>query len=165
MGGKWGAISKLHAFPKAEDHLTQKTLSGAIVTLLGGAIMVLLLAHELSSVLTPEHSGAAGRSAARPSHWQTSPPSPPFPPFSPSPRPPPSPLLPLTALLHEFFFMLTARGDPTSAQSTPSNRSVTTHPSIPSTPLSPLSDPTVTLLGVAIMVVLLRSRALVCAHA
>ncbi|CAI6003386.1 unnamed protein product [Closterium sp. NIES-65] len=54
MGGKWGAISKLHAFPKAEDHLTQKTLSGAIVTLLGVAIMVVLFAHELSFVLTPE---------------------------------------------------------------------------------------------------------------
>ncbi|CAI5509404.1 unnamed protein product [Closterium sp. Naga37s-1] len=66
MGGKWGAISKLHAFPKAEDHLTQKTLSGAIVTLLGGAIMVLLLAHELSSVLTPEpgHSDSAGLGVA-----------------------------------------------------------------------------------------------------
>ncbi|CAI5521043.1 unnamed protein product, partial [Closterium sp. Naga37s-1] len=95
MGGKWGAISKLHAFPKAEDHLTQKTLSGAIgtyfpgsvprtcsptkpkaddhlaqktvsgaivtsmctvalVTLLGVAIMVVLFAHKLSFVLTPE---------------------------------------------------------------------------------------------------------------
>ncbi|CAI5521234.1 unnamed protein product [Closterium sp. Naga37s-1] len=54
MGGKWGAISKLHAFPKAEDHLTQKTLSGAIVTLLGVAIMVVLFAHELSFVFTPE---------------------------------------------------------------------------------------------------------------
>ncbi|CAI5459817.1 unnamed protein product [Closterium sp. Yama58-4] len=54
MGGKWGAISKLHAFPKAEDHLTQKTLSGAIVTLLGVATMMVLFAHELSFVLTPE---------------------------------------------------------------------------------------------------------------
>eukprot|EP00475_Leptophrys_vorax_P005411 TRINITY_DN13273_c0_g3_i2.p1 TRINITY_DN13273_c0_g3~~TRINITY_DN13273_c0_g3_i2.p1 ORF type:complete len:374 (-),score=8.29 TRINITY_DN13273_c0_g3_i2:23-1144(-) len=54
MGGRWGAISKLHAFPKPEDHLTQKTISGAVVTLLGVTVMAVLFAHELSFVLTPE---------------------------------------------------------------------------------------------------------------
>ncbi|CAI7863043.1 unnamed protein product, partial [Closterium sp. NIES-53] len=102
MGGKWGAISKLHAFPKAEDHLTQKTLSGAIVTLLGVAIMVVLFAHELSFVLTPEvHEEEASAAAVEWSSVHTA--NPPLP-FFPLPSPPllsppllSPPLLPLTS--------------------------------------------------------------------
>lgn len=49
---KWGSISRLHAFPRAEDHLQQKTTSGAFVTLLGLATIVILFVHELGFYLS-----------------------------------------------------------------------------------------------------------------
>lgn len=52
MAVKWGAISRLHAFPRAEDHLQQKTTSGAFVTLLGLATIILLFVHELGFYLS-----------------------------------------------------------------------------------------------------------------
>eukprot|EP00271_Cylindrocystis_brebissonii_P022599 TRINITY_DN874_c0_g1_i1.p1 TRINITY_DN874_c0_g1~~TRINITY_DN874_c0_g1_i1.p1 ORF type:complete len:370 (+),score=50.40 TRINITY_DN874_c0_g1_i1:278-1387(+) len=48
MGVRLGAISRLHAFPRAQDHLTSKTVAGAIVTLLGVLTMVVLFIHELN---------------------------------------------------------------------------------------------------------------------
>ncbi|XP_021907303.1 endoplasmic reticulum-Golgi intermediate compartment protein 3 [Carica papaya] len=46
------ALKSLDAFPRAEEHLLQKTQSGAIVSLLGLAIMATLFLHELRYYLT-----------------------------------------------------------------------------------------------------------------
>lgn len=51
--GRFSGITKLHAFPRPEAHLTQKTASGAIVTLLGLATIFALFVHELAFFLTP----------------------------------------------------------------------------------------------------------------
>jgi hypothetical protein len=45
--GKWAAIKNLDAFPRAEDHLMQKTSSGAAVSAVGLIIMAILFIHEL----------------------------------------------------------------------------------------------------------------------
>eukprot|EP00899_Mesostigma_viride_P021692 jgi/Mesvir1/29524/Mv07019-RA.1 len=49
---KWQAISKLDAFPRTEEHLTQKTSSGALVTIFGVVLIVTLFVTELSAYLT-----------------------------------------------------------------------------------------------------------------
>lgn len=46
------SIKSLDAFPRAEEHLLQKTQSGAVVSLLGLFIMATLFLHELSYYLT-----------------------------------------------------------------------------------------------------------------
>ncbi|KAK7832252.1 endoplasmic reticulum-golgi intermediate compartment protein 2 [Quercus suber] len=46
------AIKSIDAFPRAEDHLLQKTQSGALVSVVGLAIMALLFLHELRYYLT-----------------------------------------------------------------------------------------------------------------
>lgn len=45
--GRWQAIKNLDAFPRAEDHLMQKTSSGAAVSAVGLFIMAILFVHEL----------------------------------------------------------------------------------------------------------------------
>lgn len=45
-------IKNLDAFPRAEDHLLQKTQSGALVSVIGLIIMVTLFVHELGYYLT-----------------------------------------------------------------------------------------------------------------
>ncbi|XP_010532527.1 PREDICTED: endoplasmic reticulum-Golgi intermediate compartment protein 3 [Tarenaya hassleriana] len=45
------ALRSLDAFPRAEDHLLQKTQSGAIVSIIGLVIMATLFLHELSYYL------------------------------------------------------------------------------------------------------------------
>ncbi|KAE9596448.1 hypothetical protein Lal_00048656 [Lupinus albus] len=45
-------IKNLDAFPRAEDHLLQKTQSGALVSVIGIIIMSTLFIHELSFYLT-----------------------------------------------------------------------------------------------------------------
>ncbi|KAK7258302.1 hypothetical protein RIF29_23875 [Crotalaria pallida] len=45
-------IRNLDAFPRAEDHLLQKTPSGALVSVIGIIIMATLFLHELSYYLT-----------------------------------------------------------------------------------------------------------------
>ncbi|XP_010525179.1 PREDICTED: endoplasmic reticulum-Golgi intermediate compartment protein 3-like isoform X2 [Tarenaya hassleriana] len=45
------ALRSLDAFPRAEDHLLQKTQSGAIVSVIGLVVMVTLFLHELSYYL------------------------------------------------------------------------------------------------------------------
>ncbi|KAF4359808.1 hypothetical protein G4B88_020329, partial [Cannabis sativa] len=53
--GKMGlkqAIKSLDAFPRAEDHLLQKTQSGALVSIVGLIIMATLFLHELRYYLT-----------------------------------------------------------------------------------------------------------------
>ncbi|KAK4782750.1 hypothetical protein SAY86_007124 [Trapa natans] len=46
------ALKSLDAFPRAEDHLLQKTQSGALVSIVGLAIMATLFLHELKYYLT-----------------------------------------------------------------------------------------------------------------
>ncbi|KAK1404805.1 Endoplasmic reticulum vesicle transporter [Heracleum sosnowskyi] len=46
------ALRSLDAFPRAEDHLMQKTQSGAFVSVLGLVIMTTLFVHELRYYLT-----------------------------------------------------------------------------------------------------------------
>lgn len=53
MAVKLGAISRLHAFPRAQDHLTQKTSTGAVVTILGLLTTIVLFIHELGFYLKP----------------------------------------------------------------------------------------------------------------
>lgn len=45
-------IKSLHAFPRAEEHLLQKTQSGAVVSIIGLVIMATLFLHELRYYLT-----------------------------------------------------------------------------------------------------------------
>ncbi|KAL5064376.1 hypothetical protein RYX36_026113, partial [Vicia faba] len=45
-------IKNLDAFPRAEDHLLQKTQSGALVSVIGLIIMATLFIHELGYYLT-----------------------------------------------------------------------------------------------------------------
>ncbi|KAM6572221.1 hypothetical protein CsatA_016301 [Cannabis sativa] len=55
LKGKMGlkqAIKSLDAFPRAEDHLLQKTQSGALVSIVGLIIMATLFLHELRYYLT-----------------------------------------------------------------------------------------------------------------
>lgn len=52
MGFKIQALKNLDAFPRAEEHLTQKTPSGAIVSIIGLFIMTTLFIHELRYYLT-----------------------------------------------------------------------------------------------------------------
>ncbi|CAM6110784.1 unnamed protein product [Calypogeia fissa] len=47
MGFKGGSLSKLNAFPRAEEHLMQKTTTGAAVTIIGMLLMATLFFHEL----------------------------------------------------------------------------------------------------------------------
>ncbi|GLT49012.1 hypothetical protein SLA2020_225980 [Shorea laevis] len=46
------AIKSLDAFPRAEDHLLQKTQSGALVSVVGLVIMAILFLHELRYYIT-----------------------------------------------------------------------------------------------------------------
>ncbi|KAF5748879.1 endoplasmic reticulum-Golgi intermediate compartment protein 3 [Tripterygium wilfordii] len=46
------ALKSLDAFPRAEDHLLQKTQSGALVSIIGLVIMATLFLHELRYYLT-----------------------------------------------------------------------------------------------------------------
>jgi len=46
------ALKNFDAFPRAEEHLTQKTSSGAIVSVIGLIIMATLFLHELQYYLT-----------------------------------------------------------------------------------------------------------------
>ncbi|RWR81845.1 endoplasmic reticulum-Golgi intermediate compartment protein 3 isoform X1 [Cinnamomum micranthum f. kanehirae] len=52
MGVKLQALKNLDAFPRAEDHLLQKTQSGAVVSIIGLVIMATLFVHELKYYLT-----------------------------------------------------------------------------------------------------------------
>ncbi|KAH7433939.1 hypothetical protein KP509_07G093800 [Ceratopteris richardii] len=52
MGLRFQVLKNFDAFPHAEDHLTQKTSSGAIVSLVGLLIMLTLFVHELQFYLT-----------------------------------------------------------------------------------------------------------------
>ncbi|GAB2242841.1 hypothetical protein Droror1_Dr00019616 [Drosera rotundifolia] len=52
MMGVKQAIKKLDAFPRAEDHLLQKTQSGALVSIMGLLIMATLFLHELRYYLS-----------------------------------------------------------------------------------------------------------------
>lgn len=46
------ALKSLDAFPRAEEHLLQKTQSGALVSIIGLVIMAMLFMHELRYYLT-----------------------------------------------------------------------------------------------------------------
>ncbi|KAI0501356.1 hypothetical protein KFK09_016301 [Dendrobium nobile] len=52
MGIKLQALRNFDAFPRAEDHLLQKTFSGAVVSIIGLSIMATLFVHELKYYLT-----------------------------------------------------------------------------------------------------------------
>ncbi|KAL9265494.1 Endoplasmic reticulum-Golgi intermediate compartment protein 3-like protein [Drosera capensis] len=52
MMGVKQAIKKIDAFPRAEDHLLQKTQSGALVSIMGLLIMATLFLHELRYYLS-----------------------------------------------------------------------------------------------------------------
>ncbi|KAJ6844794.1 putative endoplasmic reticulum-Golgi intermediate compartment protein 3 [Iris pallida] len=52
MGVKLQSLRNFDAFPRAEEHLLQKTKSGAIVSIVGLAIMATLFVHELKYYLT-----------------------------------------------------------------------------------------------------------------
>lgn len=52
MGLRLQALKNFDAFPHAEEHLTSKTSSGAIVSLVGLVIMVTLFIYELTFYLT-----------------------------------------------------------------------------------------------------------------
>ncbi|KMZ63765.1 putative Endoplasmic reticulum-Golgi intermediate compartment protein,putative [Zostera marina] len=49
---KFQGLKNFDAFPRAEDHLLQKTKSGALVSVIGLAIMATLFVHELKYYLT-----------------------------------------------------------------------------------------------------------------
>mmetsp|Transcript_42676 Transcript_42676/g.51817 ORF Transcript_42676/g.51817 Transcript_42676/m.51817 type:complete len:356 (-) Transcript_42676:115-1182(-) len=53
MGFKWSALRHLDAYSTAEDHLLQQTASGALVSVIGISLMVMLFANELNVYLTP----------------------------------------------------------------------------------------------------------------
>ncbi|KAL7258232.1 hypothetical protein ACSBR1_004366 [Camellia fascicularis] len=46
------AIKNLDAFPRAEEHLLQKTQSGAVVSIVGLVIIASLFLHELRYYIT-----------------------------------------------------------------------------------------------------------------
>ncbi|PIA39797.1 hypothetical protein AQUCO_02600334v1 [Aquilegia coerulea] len=46
------ALKSLDAFPRAEDHLMQKTQTGAVVSIIGLSIMAILFLHELTYYIT-----------------------------------------------------------------------------------------------------------------
>ncbi|KAG6519853.1 hypothetical protein ZIOFF_016881 [Zingiber officinale] len=50
--GRFQSLRNFDAFPRAEEHLLQKTHSGAIVSIIGIAVMVTLFVHELQYYLT-----------------------------------------------------------------------------------------------------------------
>lgn len=52
MGFKLQSLRNFDAFPRAEDHLLQKTSSGAVVSIIGLSIMATLFIHELKYYLT-----------------------------------------------------------------------------------------------------------------
>ncbi|XP_051150130.1 uncharacterized protein LOC127264676 [Andrographis paniculata] len=52
MGNLKQALKSLDAFPRAEEHLLRKTKSGALVSIIGLAIMATLFVHELTYYLT-----------------------------------------------------------------------------------------------------------------
>jgi hypothetical protein len=52
MAFKTGSLSKLNAFPRAEEHLMQKTSTGAAVTIIGMLLMAILFIHEVRYQLT-----------------------------------------------------------------------------------------------------------------
>ncbi|KAJ0980453.1 hypothetical protein J5N97_008708 [Dioscorea zingiberensis] len=52
MGVKLQALRNFDAFPRAEEHLLQKTKSGAVVSVIGLTIMAILFIHELNYYLT-----------------------------------------------------------------------------------------------------------------
>ncbi|KAG0473822.1 hypothetical protein HPP92_015679 [Vanilla planifolia] len=52
MGIKLHSLRNFDAFPRAEDHLMQKTSSGAVVSIIGLSIMATLFIHELKYYLT-----------------------------------------------------------------------------------------------------------------
>ncbi|KAJ6801006.1 putative endoplasmic reticulum-Golgi intermediate compartment protein 3 [Iris pallida] len=52
MGVKLQSLRNFDAFPRAEEHLLQKTKSGAVVSIVGLAIMATLFVHELKYYLT-----------------------------------------------------------------------------------------------------------------
>ncbi|KAL0368870.1 UNVERIFIED_CONTAM: Endoplasmic reticulum-Golgi intermediate compartment protein 3 [Sesamum calycinum] len=52
MGNLKQALKSLDAFPRAEEHLLQKTKSGAIVSIVGLIIMATLFLHELTYYLS-----------------------------------------------------------------------------------------------------------------
>lgn len=52
MGFKLQSLKNLDAFPRAEEHLTRKTSSGAVVSVIGLVLMATLFIHELKYYLT-----------------------------------------------------------------------------------------------------------------
>ncbi|XP_065015902.1 uncharacterized protein LOC135582508 [Musa acuminata AAA Group] len=52
MGLKLQSLRNFDAFPRAEEHLLQKTRSGAVVSIIGLIIMATLFVHELKYYLT-----------------------------------------------------------------------------------------------------------------
>ncbi|KAH7661109.1 COPII vesicle protein [Dioscorea alata] len=52
MGVRLQALRNFDAFPRAEEHLLQKTKSGAVVSIIGLVIMAILFIHELNYYLT-----------------------------------------------------------------------------------------------------------------
>ncbi|XP_074557529.1 uncharacterized protein LOC141813460 [Curcuma longa] len=50
--GRFQSLRNFDAFPRAEEHLLQKTYSGAIVSIVGIAVMVTLFVHEMQYYLT-----------------------------------------------------------------------------------------------------------------
>lgn len=46
--GKWSKLSNLSAYGRAEEHLVTQTISGALVTILGVAMMTLLAISEVT---------------------------------------------------------------------------------------------------------------------
>ncbi|KAK3252848.1 hypothetical protein CYMTET_37876 [Cymbomonas tetramitiformis] len=53
---QWSAIKSIDAYARAEDHLTQQTVSGALVSVVGITLMSILLANEFNAFLTPYRS-------------------------------------------------------------------------------------------------------------
>lgn len=50
---KWNALRSLDMYARAEEHLTTQTLSGALVSLAGLSLMVILFIAELMHFLSP----------------------------------------------------------------------------------------------------------------
>ncbi|GAQ85978.1 hypothetical protein KFL_002630210 [Klebsormidium nitens] len=53
MAFKIAALSRIDAYPRAESHLTQRTISGAAISIMGISLMVLLFVNELQFYMTP----------------------------------------------------------------------------------------------------------------
>lgn len=69
MPAGWASVRALSAYPRAQEHLTERTSTGALVTVVGVLVAAVLFAHETSEAFHSsnrvETRMVRGRAAAR----------------------------------------------------------------------------------------------------